>query len=89
VVTVGWGLVMLVFNQFSGTNYMFVSRKPDNPSLLDIMGEWPWYLGAELVIGLAGWALLTWPWTRFRVHGQSASVEAMRPKGIEPPTSDP
>ena len=27
------------------------------------MGEWPWYLGVELIVGLAGWALLTWPWT--------------------------
>jgi hypothetical integral membrane protein (TIGR02206 family) len=67
-VTVAWGLVMLGFNEAAGTNYMFVSRKPDNPSLLDLMGEWPWYLGVELVVGLAGWALLTWPWTRFRAR---------------------
>jgi hypothetical integral membrane protein (TIGR02206 family) len=65
-VTVGWGLVMLGFNRVVGTNYLFVSRKPDNPSLLDFMGEWPWYLGVELVVGLAAWALLTWPWTRLR-----------------------
>jgi hypothetical integral membrane protein (TIGR02206 family) len=64
-VTVAWGLVMLGFNAVAGTNYLFVSRKPDNPSVLDLMGEWPWYLGVELVIGLACWALLTWPWTRF------------------------
>jgi hypothetical integral membrane protein (TIGR02206 family) len=63
-VTVAWGLVMLGFNAVAGTNYLFVSRKPDNPSLLDLLGEWPWYLGAELVVGLAAWALLTWPWTR-------------------------
>jgi hypothetical integral membrane protein (TIGR02206 family) len=65
-VTVGWGLVMLGFNSVAGTNYLFVSRKPDNPSLLDFMGEWPWYLGVEFVVGLAAWALLTWPWTRLR-----------------------
>ena len=63
-VTVGWGLVILGFNEVAGTNYMFVSGKPDNPSLLDFMGEWPWYLGVELAVGLAAWALLTWPWTR-------------------------
>jgi hypothetical integral membrane protein (TIGR02206 family) len=65
-VTVGWGLVMLGFNELAGTNYLFVSTKPDNPSLLDLMGGWPWYLGVELVVGLAVWALLTWPWTRSR-----------------------
>ncbi len=63
-VTVGWGLTMLVFNEVAGTNYLFVSSRPDNPSVLDFMGEWPWYLGVELVVGLAVWALLTWPWTR-------------------------
>ncbi|GAA0926693.1 TIGR02206 family membrane protein [Pseudonocardia zijingensis] len=66
VVTVTWGLAMLAFNAVAGTNYLFVSRRPDNPSLLDLMGEWPWYLGVELVVGLAAWALLTWPWTRSR-----------------------
>ncbi|RKT86638.1 conserved hypothetical integral membrane protein TIGR02206 [Saccharopolyspora antimicrobica] len=63
-VTVGWGAAMLAFNSWAGTNYGFVSRKPDNPSLLDLMGGWPWYLGVAAVVGLAGWALLTWPWTR-------------------------
>jgi hypothetical integral membrane protein (TIGR02206 family) len=63
-VTVVWGIAMLGFNSVAGTNYMFVSSKPDNPSLLDFMGGWPWYLGVELVVGLAGWAILTWPWTR-------------------------
>jgi hypothetical integral membrane protein (TIGR02206 family) len=62
-VTVGWGIAMLGFNEIAGTNYLFVSSRPDNPSLLDFMGEWPWYLGVELIVGLAAWALLTWPWT--------------------------
>jgi len=70
-VTVGWGLVMLGFNAVAGTNYLFVSRKPDNPSLLDFLGDWPWYLGAELAVGLAAWALMTWPWTRFRDRAES------------------
>ncbi|QIZ33825.1 TIGR02206 family membrane protein [Saccharopolyspora sp. ASAGF58] len=62
--TLGWGAAMLVFNSWAGTNYGFVSRKPDNPSLLDVMGGWPWYLAVEVVIALVAWALLTWPWTR-------------------------
>ncbi|MEB3367528.1 YwaF family protein [Saccharopolyspora mangrovi] len=65
-VTVTWGLAMLVFNEAAGTNYGFVSSKPENPSLLDLMGGWPTYLAVELVVGMAAWALLTWPWTRPR-----------------------
>jgi hypothetical integral membrane protein (TIGR02206 family) len=64
VVTVAWGVAMLGFNAVAGTNYLFVSHRPDNPSLLDLMGPWPWYLAVELVVGLTAWALLTWPWTR-------------------------
>ncbi|MDA3631019.1 TIGR02206 family membrane protein [Saccharopolyspora sp. WRP15-2] len=64
VVTVVWAAAMLVFNAWAGTNYGFVSRKPNNPSLLDLMGGWPWYLAVAAVVGMVAWALLTWPWTR-------------------------
>jgi hypothetical integral membrane protein (TIGR02206 family) len=70
VVTVAWGAAMLGFNAWAGSNYGFVSRKPENPSLLDVMGGWPWYLGVEVAVALAAWALLTWPWTR--TAGRSA-----------------
>lgn len=28
----------------TGGNYMFLAHKPYNPSLLDLLGPWPWYL---------------------------------------------
>lgn len=64
--TFTWAVLMLVFNSWAGTNYGYVSSKPANPSLLDLMGGWPWYLAVELVVGLMAWALVTWPWTRSR-----------------------
>lgn len=63
VVTVAWGVVVFGFNSLTGTNYGFVNAKPNNPSLLDVMGPWPWYLAVEFAVGLAAWALITWPWT--------------------------
>jgi len=36
-------------------NYGFVCRKPDDPSLIDVLGPWPWYLlslEAAALIGL-------------------------------------
>ncbi|MDR7299947.1 YwaF family protein [Haloactinomyces albus] len=63
-VTLTWTVVTLGINSLLGTNYGFLNHKPSNPSLLDLLGPWPWYLAVEFVVLLAGWALITWPWTR-------------------------
>lgn len=62
--TAVWAAVVLGFNALTGTNYGYLSRKPDTSSLLDLLGPWPAYVGAEVVILAVGWALMTWPWVR-------------------------
>lgn len=62
--TVVWVAVTFAFNSLADTNYGFVNRKPSTPSLLDVLGPWPWYLGTVAVLLLIVWALMTWPWTR-------------------------
>jgi len=42
-----------VANAVSGTNFMFLARKPETGSLLDLLSPWPWYL-----LELEGIALL-------------------------------
>lgn len=43
-------LAIFGINAILGTNFMFLNRKPPTPSLLDLFGEWPWYLvGAEFL----------------------------------------
>lgn len=64
--TVVWVAVTFVFNSLADTNYGFVNRKPSTPSLLDVLGPWPWYLGTVAIILLVVWALMTWPWVRNR-----------------------
>ncbi len=51
------GLIDLV----SGSNYMFLMRKPDAASPLDAMGPWPWYLLSGAAAGLSLFWLLWLP----------------------------
>lgn len=37
-------IVIFVLNQVIGSNYLFIARKPDTPSLIDVLGAWPWYI---------------------------------------------
>jgi hypothetical integral membrane protein (TIGR02206 family) len=43
-------LLGYMVNQVTVGNYMFLSRKPSNPSIIDLLGPYPWYiLSLELV----------------------------------------
>lgn len=37
-------LVVGIMNWLTGGNYMFLARKPQGASLLDLLGPWPWYI---------------------------------------------
>jgi hypothetical integral membrane protein (TIGR02206 family) len=64
LITLTWLFVTIRFNVLVGTNYGYLNGKPAQPSALDLLGPWPGYVLAEILIVLGGWALLTWPWTR-------------------------
>jgi hypothetical integral membrane protein (TIGR02206 family) len=62
VITAVWGVVTFAFNLAVGTNYGYLNEKPKSATILDLLGEWPTYLVAEVVILAVVWALTTWPW---------------------------
>lgn len=45
-------LIMMVVNYILGSNYVFVMRKPPTESVLDYMGDWPWYILAGQFVGI-------------------------------------
>ena len=40
-------IFILGVNALIGSNYLFLMRKPDHTSLLDVLGEWPYYILVE------------------------------------------
>jgi uncharacterized membrane protein YwaF len=57
----GYAVVVGIFNAFAGANYMYLCRKPTNPSLLDLLGPWPVYLLGGAAVALALFWLLWLP----------------------------
>jgi hypothetical integral membrane protein (TIGR02206 family) len=42
--SVAYLVLAVAMNALTGSNYAYASRPPENPSLLDHLGPWPWYL---------------------------------------------
>ncbi len=63
-----WALAYLVLafsaNRLLGTNFGFVAGPPPNPSLIDHLGPWPWYLVSMQLIALASFLVLALPFAR-------------------------
>lgn len=63
-VIIGGNVYMLlvgIVNAVLGSNYLFIARKPDTASLLDVMGPWPWYILGLEALGLIFCLLLYLP----------------------------
>ncbi len=72
-ITLAWAVSVFTYNVIAGSNYGYLNKLPHNASLLDYLGPWPTYVVFEIAIVAAVWALLTWPWTRLRQSGESAT----------------
>jgi hypothetical integral membrane protein (TIGR02206 family) len=66
----GWSVVYLavamIVNRLLGSNFAFAAGKPKNPSLIDHLGPWPWYLLSMQAIALLFFFLLALPFGRKR-----------------------
>ncbi len=53
--------VIFVVNRLIGSNYLFISHKPETTSLIDVLGPWPWYILSLEAIGVGICLLLYLP----------------------------
>jgi len=64
-ITVAYTVLVGAVDVVTGANYMYLRAKPSSPTLLDVLGPWPWYIFAAGLIALALFAILDAPF-RFR-----------------------
>jgi hypothetical integral membrane protein (TIGR02206 family) len=72
-VTAAWASAVFAVNVALDTNYGYLNAKPRAASILDLLGPWPWYVVAEIVIITIAWALFTWPWVAARSRGRGGT----------------
>jgi len=61
VLTLALVAVDAVANLLTGGNYMYLRYPPTTPSVLDLMGPWPWYIVTSTVLALVIFAALDLP----------------------------
>ena len=60
---IAYQAVSLIFNKILNTNFGFTMHKPLNPSLMDHLGPWPWYLMAMWPLAFILFYLLCLPFS--------------------------
>jgi hypothetical integral membrane protein (TIGR02206 family) len=53
--------IVFVINSIIGSNYLFIMYPPETPSLIDLLGPWPWYILSLEAIGLVTCVILYLP----------------------------
>jgi len=67
--------LILPFDLLTGFNYGYVGPETlPQPTLLDVLGPWPWRIGAMMAAALAGFILLQLPWAMGQRHVRPRAV---------------
>lgn len=70
-----------IVNTVLGSNYLFVARKPETASLLDVLPPWPWYIPVLELIGLVTMALLYAPFALYDLRAGDRPASDVAPVG--------
>lgn len=78
-VVIGMNVYVLLVagvNVVLDSNYLFIMRKPETASIVDLLGPWPWYILAMEVIGIVNCLVLLVPFELADLRRQRARTAA-------------
>lgn len=61
LLTLAYAAVVAAVDAATGANFLYLARKPAEPTLLDAFGPWPIYVGVAALVALALFTLLELP----------------------------
>lgn len=73
--TVAYAALVGAVDAITGANYMYLRSKPPTPTLLDVLGPWPFYILSAGLIAVVLFAVLDAP---FRLGSGQGRAEALR-----------
>jgi uncharacterized membrane protein YwaF len=77
VITIAYAALVGAVDAIAGANYMYLRAKPPSPTLLDVLGPWPWYILVAGLIGFVLFALLDAP---FRMAKEAGRTSRTKPR---------
>ena len=68
IVTLVYLPIAAILNILLDTNFLYLRHKPAQASILDLLGPWPWYIAALVLLGLVICMFLYLPfaWSEYR-----------------------
>ena len=75
-VTPVWMASVMAVNARTDGNYGFLNHAPGSPSIINLLGPWPWYILAEIGAVAGAWAAMTWPWETRRLRRGTVAAGA-------------
>jgi hypothetical integral membrane protein (TIGR02206 family) len=65
-ITLAYAALVGAVDLITGADYMYLRAKPPGPTLLDVLGPWPWYIVAAGLIAFVLFAILDAPFRFWR-----------------------
>ncbi|HKW69885.1 MAG TPA: TIGR02206 family membrane protein [Candidatus Dormibacteraeota bacterium] len=73
-ITIAYAAFVGLVDAVTGADYMFLRAKPAGPTLLDVLGPWPWYIPSAIALGVVLFAVLDAPFWPRRLRERPAEA---------------